>query len=75
MHSFEVRQNPGLVRFESWTCRLLSCVTLDRLLDFSVPQVSDRYNDRANIYNTRLVGELSKVMVMMIIATTLNDLT
>lgn len=36
-------------------------MALGKLLNFSVVQVPDRSNERANIYNLKLLGELRKI--------------
>lgn len=57
---------------------LISCVALGKLLNFSGLQAPDRYNERVNIYNFKLLEELSKIqgvtIMMMEIITTMDHL-
>lgn len=53
-------------------------MALGKLLNFSVLQVPDRSNERAVIYNLKLLGELRKIqgvrMMMRVIITTVDNL-
>lgn len=53
-------------------------MALGKLLNFSVLQVPDRSNERAIIYNLKLLGELRKIqgvrMMMRVIITTVDNL-